>query len=262
MKNIIYCFSGTGNSLNLAREIKANLIELGGGDTEIIMMRKEPIKLDATEADRVGFIFPCYGGGLPGGVAETVEKIKIKQGAYTFGVVTHAAYMGSGLYQINKIHRLDYWNHVSQHCSCIWLMPHSMMVPKLTIDQAQELSANKARRIARDIIGRKYSARAPKRVVNQIESFGWINMMQTKKGAKLQADPAKCVACGQCARLCPKDNIVVQDSSVFFGDECIGCLGCLQYCPTQAIDMGGLTVKRERYHNPAVTAEDLMNEQN
>ena len=34
-------------------------------------------------------------------------------------------------------------------------------------------------------------------------------------------------------------------------------LSCLQYCPKQAINMGGATVKRERYHNPNVSAADL-----
>ena len=33
------------------------------GDTDIIMMRSEPSVTDVTEAQRVGFVFPCYGGG-------------------------------------------------------------------------------------------------------------------------------------------------------------------------------------------------------
>ncbi|MBQ0005559.1 MAG: EFR1 family ferrodoxin [Clostridiales bacterium] len=262
MKNVIYCFSGTGNCLNLAREIKEEIVALGGGETEIIMMRKEPVKLDATDADRVGFVFPCYAGGLPGGVAETISRIRIRQDAYTFGIVSYAAYMGCGLNDINKIHRLDYWGGVSHHCSCIWLFPHFMTMPMQSIEEAQERNKEKAKTFAKDIVGRKYKKTAPKMLPNKIESMAWLKGLQYKKGAKLQADPDKCIGCGQCANLCPRDNIVVEDNSVFFGDHCINCLGCLQYCPQEAISMGGLTLKRERYHNPAVTAEDLMNEQN
>ncbi len=42
-----------------------------------------------------------------------------------------------------------------------------------------------------------------------------------------------------------------------FGTNCIRCLGCLQHCPKQAIRMGGVTVRRERYHNPNVMANEL-----
>ena len=41
------------------------------------------------------------------------------------------------------------------------------------------------------------------------------------------------------------------------GKDCIQCLSCLQYCPKQAISMGGATETRERYHNPNVSAADL-----
>ena len=59
-ENIIYCYSGSGHCLNMAKTIASYL-----GDTDIVLMRSFPVKTDATEAKRVGFVFPCYGGGLP-----------------------------------------------------------------------------------------------------------------------------------------------------------------------------------------------------
>ncbi len=67
-ENIIYCYSGSGHCLNMAKSIAAVL-----GDTDIVMMRAFPEKTDATEAKRVGFVFPCYGGGLPGDVESYVK---------------------------------------------------------------------------------------------------------------------------------------------------------------------------------------------
>lgn len=55
-ENIIYCYSGGGNCLDMAKNIAREL-----GDTDIVMMRSAPVKTDAREAKRVGFIFPCYG---------------------------------------------------------------------------------------------------------------------------------------------------------------------------------------------------------
>ena len=42
-----------------------------------------------------------------------------------------------------------------------------------------------------------------------------------------------------------------------FGTDCIQCLSCLQFCPRQAINMGGATVTRERWHNPNISAKEL-----
>ena len=36
------------------------------------------------------------------------------------------------------------------------------------------------------------------------------------------------------------------------------CLSCLQYCPKEAITLTEKSVKREHYHNPNVSAAELM----
>lgn len=89
-ENVIFCYSGTGNCLDMAKTIAREL-----GDTDIILMRKEPAVTDVRDAKRVGFVFPCYGGGLPGGVEESLCKIQVGLTAYTFGVCQYAGYMGS-----------------------------------------------------------------------------------------------------------------------------------------------------------------------
>ena len=71
-KNIIYCYSGAGHCLYMAKRIAKIL-----GDTDIVMMRSFPAVTDAREAKRVGFIFSCMAGGLPGFVEEYVKAIEI-----------------------------------------------------------------------------------------------------------------------------------------------------------------------------------------
>ena len=87
-ENVIFCYSGTGNCLDMAKTIAREL-----GDTDIILMRREPAVTDVRDAKRVGFVFPCYGGGLPGGVEESLRKIRVGLTAYTFGVCQYAGYM-------------------------------------------------------------------------------------------------------------------------------------------------------------------------
>ena len=111
-ENIIYCYSGSGNCLDMSKNIAKAL-----GDTDIVMMRSFPAVTDATGYKRVGFVFPCYAGGLPGDVENYVKSIHILPGTYKFAVVQYAGYIavgdrvilsggetpGSGVYTLNEI---------------------------------------------------------------------------------------------------------------------------------------------------------------
>ena len=145
-ENVIFCYSGTGNCLDMARNIAKKL-----GDTDIVMMRKYPAVTDVRGAKRVGFIFPCYGGGLPGHVERYIRDIKVSPDAYTFGIAQCAAYKGEGLSKINAVIPLKYWAAVSHQCTCIWLFPHDLMMPKMGAVEAQARSEYLADRIAEDV---------------------------------------------------------------------------------------------------------------
>lgn len=250
-KNLIYCYSGSGNCLDIAKNIAAKL-----GDTDIVMMRSAPAVTDARAAKKVGFIFPCYAGGLPGDVEKYVRQVQVSPGTYTFGIVSYAGYPGIGLSIINDIHPLDYWAGISHQCSCIRLLPHGMMLPPMGPGRAQQRAEKLAAKIAEDIYYVKRKDRGPlSNPVNAFEAGMWP-MLSGKKAAKMKAGGA-CVGCGQCEKLCPKGNIRLENGKVSFGSNCIGCLSCLQYCPTGAISMGGLTKNRARYHNANISAADL-----
>lgn len=250
-ENVIFCYSGTGNCLDMAKTIAREL-----GDTDIILMRKEPAVTDVRDAKRVGFVFPCYGGGLPGGVEGSLRKIQVGLTAYTFGVCQYAGYMGSGLYKLNSIIPLRYWTAVSHQCTCIWLLPHSVMLPPVTPAMAQRRADKKAKQIAQGVLARAVSPKAPpKKPVNQLESSVWPKIVAGK--AQKFAVSDACVACGQCVRLCPRGNIRIEGGRAVIGGNCIQCLSCLQYCPQQAISIGRITDRREHYHNPNVTAAEL-----
>ncbi|MBE6909468.1 MAG: hypothetical protein E7474_07850 [Ruminococcaceae bacterium] len=251
-ENLIFCFSGTGNCLDMAKNIAREL-----GDTDIIMMRRKPTVTDVRDAKRVGFVFPCYAGGLPGGVEETLDSLQINPISYKFAVAQCAAYPGTGLSIVDKAFHLDYWQVVTHQCSCIWLFPHTMMMPPLSPEGAQERSEREAKRIGGEVKAMKRSEKSPKaNAFNVAESKAWPKL--SKKKAKGFAVGSMCVGCGTCAKVCPKDNIRLIDGKPQFGTDCLQCLACLQYCPQEAISIGRITQKREHYHNPNVTVDDLV----
>jgi ferredoxin len=250
-ENIIYCYSGSGHCLSMAKDIAKRL-----GDTDIIMMRSYPEKTDASEAKRVGFIFPCYGGGLPGDVEQYIKEIKVAPGAYKFAVEQFAGYMGCGLHKIDEIVDLDYWNAISNHSTCIWLMPHGLCFPPTTVDKAQERIDRKAMEVASAVMARKRSGKKPpKNAVCALESRAF-SQMHPKRTRKFTSNDA-CIGCGVCVKICPRSNICLENGKPSFGTNCIGCLSCVQYCPNQAINVGKITEKRERFPNPNVRADEL-----
>lgn len=252
-ENVIYCYSGTGNCLDIAMNVAKEL-----GDTDIIMMRSFPCKTDATEYKRVGFVFPCYAGGFPGKVEEYVRAIHVGIDAYTFGIVSYAGYMGCGLSKLNAIHPLNYWKAISHQCTCIWLFPHNLMLPPmLNASAAQKRSEKLAKQAAADIKAGVVKKAPPKMLINALESAAWPTLVGLK-AKKLAVNTDTCVGCGQCAKLCPQGNITIKDGHPTFGGNCIQCLGCLQYCPTSSIHMGKVTQSREHYHNPNVAPTLLM----
>lgn len=250
-KNVIFCYSGTGNCLNFAKNVAENI---GGAD--IIMMRKRPEITDVTEAERVGFVFPCFGGGAPEDVLKYAKEIKVSPSAYTFGISMSASYAGIGLSTLNEIIPLNYWATVTHQCSCIWLFPHDLMMPKLNVADAQARSEKLAWEIAASIkLKRNKDKKPPRNPVNALENKAWTGIAG-KKAAQFKVNN-DCIACGQCVRLCPRENIEIVDGKAKIGTNCIQCLGCLQFCPKSAISIGEITDKREHYHNPKVTVDDL-----
>lgn len=254
-ENIIYCYSGSGNCLDMAKNIAKEL-----GDTDIVMMRSFPAKTDASKAKRVGFIFPCYGGGLPGNVESYVKSIHIGINAYKFAIVQYAGYKGCGLHKIDSIVGLDYWNGASNHCSCIWLMPHYLTIPPLPAKASQKRSEILAKHFAADIKAMKRSEKKPPKGSFFALESALFSGMNTKRVKKFAVDD-KCVGCGQCVAVCPNANISISNGRPVFGSNCIGCLSCVQYCPQEAIDIGTVTKHRARYHNAKVSASDLTKKQ-
>ena len=68
----------------------------------------------------------------------------------------------------------------------------------------------------------------------------------------------KCNSCMLCERICPADNVYIQNGRPSWLHQCEQCFACLQWCPEEAIQFGKNTSKYERYHHPEVTAQDML----
>ncbi len=250
-ENIIYCYSGAGHCLSMAKSIAKAL-----GDTDIVMMRRFPVLTDARSAKRVGFVFSCMAGGLPGDVEDYVKAIQIAPDAYRFAVEQYAGYLGCGMRKIDEIVRLDYWTGISNHSTAIWLMPHQLTLPPTTPKMAQHRIDCKVNEVVQAVLaGKRSEKRPPKELAFELMSKG-LGKTHEKRAAKFQAND-KCISCGTCVKVCPRENIQLADGRPVFGTNCMGCLSCVQFCPQHAIDIGRVTANRERFPDPKINVAEL-----
>ena len=103
----------------------------------------------------------------------------------------------------------------------------------------------------------------------QLAAFGLRIMAALRAGAALSKAPGawpewklpkgaslfpvtnreKCVACGQCASVCPAGAIPVDDPAVTDMEKCIVCAACAKYCPTGARQMGTAESREKLAHH-------------
>lgn len=52
-------------------------------------------------------------------------------------------------------------------------------------------------------------------------------------------DKSRCVACGACAKACPRDAILIHRGCYAVADEdkCVGCGKCAKTCPAGCIEV-------------------------
>ncbi len=195
-------------------------------------------------------------GGLPGDVESYVKAVRIAPGAYKFAVEQYAGYLGCGLRKIDEIVHLDYWTGISNHSTAIWLMPHALTNPPTTPRTAQKRIDKKAAEVAAAVLaGKRSEKRPPREAAFELMSKG-LGKTHARRVKKFAAND-RCIGCGTCEKLCPRNNIQLVGGKPRFGSNCIGCLSCVQLCPKQAINIGKITEKRERFPNPNVKPGEL-----
>lgn len=80
MSTTIYFFSGTGNSLKIAKDL-SNQLE----DSKIIQISEKNLSItNDTSSDKIGFVYPIYFNGLPAMVKKFIESLQFNKDVYFF----------------------------------------------------------------------------------------------------------------------------------------------------------------------------------
>jgi ferredoxin len=278
----IYYFSGTGNSLAIARDIteKADgrLISIAS------VMDKKSIK---TNADIIGIVFPVYfvfNGGIPLIIEEFVRKMEDIGSKYIFVVCTYGSFGGAAIDNINNI-IISCGGKLS--AGFLVRMPYnytdwSGQIAAISLEK-QEKMFNDWKKKLDMIYGYVYSRKEGRLEACNVLVRFFLRIMkkigkshyQVKAGLSKHDDTPfaeimplmdrsfhaseKCNGCGICLKVCPVNNIKLVDCKPSWNNHCEQCFACLHWCPGEAIQFGGNTADSKRYHHPDVNLADMIN---
>ncbi len=260
MGTTLYYFSGTGNSLKVARDIADKL-----GDAEIVSI-PDIVDQDAISSSGcIGLVFPVYAYGLPLIATRFLKKLSLQgNDTYVFAVATCKEKKGGCMQQL--AHELKAKGLALSAAFAVRMPGNCIHAYNPEPIEEQETKYRQWEARLQEIV----SVVTRKEI--RVERTGFLertiqNAMiytmashQFFKWDKRFWSDNNCIGCGVCQRVCPVGNIMVKERKPVWLNRCEQCFACINWCPKASIQCGRKTMGRQRYHNPAVKLEDLLGE--
>ncbi|MBN2406329.1 MAG: EFR1 family ferrodoxin [Elusimicrobia bacterium] len=259
MKTALYYFSGTGNTLSVARRLAREL-----GDTDIIpIARTLNVGID-DDTDAIGILSPVYCMDLPWTVRQFITTLPRFRDKYYFFIFTCGT-MPGGI--VNRA--VDIFDLKKMKTSAAYVIPMPGNVMTMYDEWERERQLELFRKAGEKI---KYIAEVVKnRKDDVLEKQGrfrymlsrilsWLSkrVLFGKFDKKFWVDD-KCNNCMLCGRVCTTGNIIMAyGKPTWQNGKCERCLACLNWCPEHAIQYGKKTAVRGRYTHPDIDIEDML----
>lgn len=263
--NTIVYFTGTGNSLKLAKDIVSEMEDFKLCKVSQFINEKEV----EVKSKFLGIVFPVYYARMPLIMEQFVRKLNISRDTYVFVAANYAGAPAQALIKSDNILQ-DRKSKLSS--GFLFRMPGNNIFafntkPKEKQSKIFEREEKKVKKVCElirkreelkpetsklvfDIVIDKMFIKTTDKIVGNLhmrdEKF-WVN--------------EKCNGCKLCENICPVSNIEFNLNKPTWKHKCQQCAACIQWCPKQAIQWGDKTLKRSRYRNPSVKISELINAQ-
>jgi flavodoxin len=272
----IYYFSGTGNSLFVAKEIAGGL---GGKPIPVSsVINKETINI---EAEAVGIVFPVYYAtndcGIPLIISRFIHKLENLRSKYVFAVCTCGNMPGSTIQGLAKLVKFQ----GGELAAGFTFKMNNKTLTQAKQEKALAYQKEKLHAICEYVSARKKGRLETRGIMRKIVLapllYLAIKPAFSRRYRKLSGSPrmpfkalipladksfkvdAKCVGCATCAKVCPLENIKIVNDKPEWQHHCETCLACYSWCPQEAI-VGEIVSYNERYHHPSVKLSQMLTE--
>ncbi len=275
MNTEIYYFSGTGNSLYIARELQARipgarLIPM------IALLNKESIRVGA---ETVGLVFPVHALSIPLAVKRFLEKLDWGPAEYVFAAATRLGTVFNGFEGLERTlrrkgKRLDSGFILTMGSNDV-KGENFRAATEADIKKFETAAQEKLETMKTVILERKRSRERDKEYeigVNPcLEKYivGLMNLSGHIGGVNYFVSESGCSGCGICERVCLSKKIKMDGGRPVWRKEvlCYMCYACINFCPSRSIEINsiryfGIRVKsfsrrNSRYSHPYAKARDI-----
>lgn len=278
-KTEIYYFSGTGNSLYVARELQNRIPEV-----ELIpivsLLDRDVIK---TSGKTVGLVFPVHALTIPIAVKRFLKKIDPASAEYIFAIATRGGTVFRGFNKIDKLLKKKNKHLNSQFIlnMCHNEAPRSernYIVPsKSDILQIETTVFKKIHQISNVIKTQSSFLEKDANIIIKSSSNPIIGFLIEKLvvfamdiseyigGANYFYHDDKCNGCGICEKVCLSGKIKMEGEKPVWQRNifCYMCFACLNYCPKQSVQIKNIpgvksyTTENGRYPHPYAAVNDI-----
>ena len=201
METQLYAYTGTGNSLWVARLLAQ---ELGEAPLEFMPYPSGPFPV---KADRLGIIFPVHIWGLPIRVIRFVEHLQVAPETHLFALAVNAGQPAATLLQLRKLLAT---RQLSLSLGFSIVMPSNYTPrggpgPAETQQKLFKEAQEKVKQIAGSILGgeRKEVERGPlwqNVLFSLVYKMAFYHVQKTDKSFWVDD---KCNGCAICSKICP-----------------------------------------------------------
>lgn len=249
---MILYFTGTGNSRYVAGRIADAL-----GDQLFSMNDRIKVKdtSPVTTDERLVIVTPTYAWRIPRLVENWLRRTEFPGAKQVWFVMTCGSEIGNSA-KYNR--RLCGKKQLTYMGTAQIVMPENYiaMFNAPQAEEARQIVARAEPNVNRAISTIQENQAFPLPCNSLYDRFmsGPVNPVFYALFVKAKAFVVSdaCIGCGQCASLCPTDNITLQGGMPVWSSDCTHCMSCICHCPTEAIEYGKKSVGKTRYHFEAL----------
>ncbi len=258
MKDIIYYFTGTGNSLWTAEKLSGNL-----GGTELRAVVSEGGEREKEEYPSIGVVFPVYMNKVPHIVASFIRDLP--KTSYLYAVAVNAGDVGLAFSHFRKIIKGGE-NRLNAGFSIVTpsnYLPFGEAASGEKLEEILSTAGAKIERISsiikekRSFFDREASFFHTRIFPGILYSAGYRYIHFLYKGFSVDNN---CNSCGICERICPVYNIILEEGRPVWHNKCELCFACINNCPVNAIQYQNKTKGLKRYRNPEISLEKIIDQ--
>ncbi len=269
MSTEIYYFSGTGNSMHVARELQKRIPETNL--IPIVSLLDNDVVI--TKGETVGFVFPLYLTTVPAPVRRFLKKLDLKSAKYVFSVITRFGFLCVANINIKRILKKKGKSIDSQFIlNMANNSPTGLKPGKGDEDWVNQINKKKVSRLESDVQSRlesiqkiilaqeKYPKKLlPNPFLSLLERIMYFLTYNIKTQINFYTDTT-CTGGGTCEKVCLSRKIKMHNKQPVWQKDvnCYYCYACFNFCPTQSILVKNRYTKKDgRYFHPCITADDI-----